>query len=118
VTTVDNDQPFQGRPSALSVAADSCVRTFGPEPIRHRNPAAIPSTPGGRRFAAGDVTVAARNAVRFLADTRLAGEGISVPTAPPGSVGSVQKSQIKQINVMTAYRWNGVGGAPPRGRPN
>lgn len=114
---METNQPFQERPSALPAAAVLRVPALVSEPDRHLD-RAFPGVPGTGWFVGGGATVAARNAVRLLADNRIAGKGTSVLTAIPGSTGSVQQMDTKQINVVTAYRKNGVAGAPPRGRPN
>jgi hypothetical protein len=112
------NQTLQGRPSVPLAAAVSRVRALGSEPARQFNPIAASGPSGTGRFAGSHITVAARNAVRLLADHRIAGKGTSAPTAMSGCVGGFQQPETKQINVVTAYRRNGVGGAPPRGRPN
>lgn len=107
------DQPIAARPSALPAAAVFRVRELASDPIGGVDHAWYP---GG--CAGSAVAVTARRTARFEADLQVARKGTSVPTATPGSASGIQQPQTKQINAVTSHRMNGVGGAPPRGRPN
>ncbi len=107
------NQPIAARPSALSAAAVFRVREPASDPIGGVDHVWYP---GG--CAGSAVVVAAHRTARFGADLQIAHKGTGVPTATPSSATSLQQPQTKQINAMTSHRTNGVGGAPPRGRPN
>ena len=106
------NQPIAARPSALPAAAVFRVRELASNPIGGVDHAWYP---GG--CAGSAVAVTARRTARFEADLQIARKGTSVPTATLSSATGLQQPQTKQINAVT-HRMNGVGGAPPRGRPN
>lgn len=106
------DQLIAARPSALPAAAVFRVRERASNPIGVDHAWYL----GG--CAGSAVAVTAHRITRFAADLPIAGKGTSVPTATRESATGLQQPQTKQINAVTSHRMNGVGGAPPRGRPN
>ncbi len=113
MTTVGTDQPIAARPSALPAAAVFRVRERASDPIGGVDHAWYL---GG--CAGSAVAVKAHRVARFAADLPIARKGTSVPSATRSSATGLQQPQTKQINAVTSHRMNGVGGAPPRGRPN
>lgn len=118
---------FGERPSALPASAALRVSA-----VRHRPATCVDRPAAGSQWATGvgegtTVAVAARS-LELLADPRRVNQGTSVsfgldvPTVvqQAQTIHSTTSKQIqtKQINVASMYRVGGVGGAPPRGRPD
>jgi hypothetical protein len=107
------NQPIAARPSALPAAAVFRVRDLASDLTGGFDHARYPDGCAGSAVA-----VAASRAAGLEADLQISRRGTSVPTATLGSASGFQQSQVKQINAVTGHRMSGVGGAPPRGRPN
>lgn len=106
------------RPSALPAAAVHRVCALLPNPAGHRDRAVNSGVPWTDEFVGSDATVAALHATRLRAGSRISGQASNVPTPIPVSPYRSKQMEIKQVNAGPTYQTNGVGGVPPRGRPN
>lgn len=112
---MDSTQLFSERPSTLPASVAFRVQPLpAVSPVQWTGAACAPV--GAYRLGEGDMVTAAE---RRLADIPVAGNGISVSAAKASAdqIGTNHNTK-KLYDATTVDRMTGVGGDPPRGRPN